>query len=499
MSLQNERLLRYVVDIDGTLDPYYARRVFTSTISVEHFRQYAPGENAFKETAASRIFEYAAWYYNEYQRPPTDTALTSDLFTRTQLLQSQKQEITDTLRQIRRHLIKDNEFEYAMAEVTESYVTNKAVSIVQRGLVTIKTDARAGVNQVRAGLTQLMYEADDEHMTIDSQALNIGQFASVLKSNVIQHGSLITGLISYPYASFNNLLGGMAPGELIVIAGDSNAGKSFIGRDIAYHVGLNLGELTVCADREMSHLQQGMRFAARMTGLPSRKLRKKENRSHAEEALLIAALESMEQWDDPETTPMLFLPPNLCRNALEIRQQIDTTFGNRAPKCIVADYLNEFDPSRKVEGHEAIGCITRDLKRLGQHYECPVVTMAQMGATGKKVQYKVIREVCDTLLLISMSVSKPYVPPGEGEFIGTPGIVEVWIDKARNEVKNVGMQLEVEYATSSIRQAGRQNRSAISSASQNAAPLPANLTQQIIGSDDDEPWSWLDQYHASDD
>lgn len=452
MDQNANKLLRYLIDVDGLLDSIYARQIFSGEFTVEFFEEYQPSRNEFTQTIQSMLFEFAKGYFEEYGSPPTEEAIMHELLTRSDLHSVRKQEIAKTLRVIRQFSINDNEFAYIRDRVREVYLTSKAVQVMQSGMETIKIDPVRGVEAVQRNLADVLARAVvSDH--VRDRTLNLRNFSGYLLDELDAHGELMHGSVKYPYPSFNTALGGMHPGELIVIAGPSNAGKSFIGRDIAYHVGLKAHQPVVCADREMIHDQQGVRFLAYLTQIPQKKIKQKRLQTPAESHLLREALIEYADPENPNEDSILFIPPLRCVNTNMIRREIEAQWGNRKPKLIIADYLNEFEPTRRSEGWEAVRRVCADLKQLALYFECPVVTMAQTNDKGA-IQYKAIRHVCDTLLIIAEDPDMPYIPPeGEGNYIGTPGRINVWVDKARNDAKHIMLGLEVEFATASIKQA----------------------------------------------
>jgi replicative DNA helicase len=452
MDQNADKLLRYLIDFDGLLDAVYARQVFAGEFTIEFFEDYQPSRNEFQQTVQSMIFEFAKGYFEEYGSPPTEDSLMHELITRSDLHSVRKQEITKALRMIRQFSVNPNEFQYVRDRVRELYLISKAVQVMQNGMETIKIDPIRGVEAVQRNLADVLARAVVSENVRD-QTLNLGNFSRYLLAELDNHGELMHGSVKYPYPNFNTALGGMHPGELIVIAGPSNAGKSFIGRDIAYHVGLTLKEPVVCADREMIHDQQGVRFLAYLTQVPQKKIKQSKLQTPAERELMYQALSIYADVENPDESSILFIPPMRCVNSHMIRREVEAKWGNKKPRLIIADYLNEFEPTRKAEGWEAMKRVCSDLKQLALYFECPVLTMAQTNDKGA-IQYKAIRHICDTLLIIAEDPDCPYIPPeGEGNYIGTPGRVNVWVDKARNDAKHVMLALEVEFATASIRQA----------------------------------------------
>lgn len=467
MEQSHTKLLTYVIDADGRLDPTYARRVFAnSVLTPEFFYTYDPKGNTFTSSEAAVLYEFAREQFEMYDAPASIEVIVTEVMRRSELNAFQKERLNTALLAISQLGVNPNDFEYSIDKVLEEYTAAKSLSIMQKGAETIKTDPRGGVDYVLQGLaTVLSYQRGDE-LAID-RTLSLAQLADYLRAEMQETGAIMSGTVPYPYAEANKLLGGMAPGELIVIAGQSGGGKSFIGHDIAFHAALHLGIDTVCADREMLHPQNGLRFLSRQTQLPSRKLRNRDYRTRAEDAMVEAALDEYAAIVQ-ESDPILFIPPKLCINTNMIKREIDKNWGGRRPQLIIADYLTEFEPTVKREGWEGVRQVAHDLKQLALYYACPVVTMAQLNKRGE-VQYSAIKQICDTLIMLETDPNCAYDPPKANEFVGTPGLIHCVIDKARNEANGVFFTLEVEFATSSIKSAPMFGRTAVGRA------LPDNV------------------------
>lgn len=445
------KFLRFIVDTDGTLDPTYANVVFGAMKVGEFMDKYDDGANKFSSTTYTLIYNFAQEYHKIYQKPPTEDAISSELLTSSHLNMFEKEAVRKVLNEIREFKPVDNEFNYVVDRIRDEYITSQTIRSLKNTVEMLKENPTNAIQYVQEQMSKLSTHLSVD-LSVQDKTLFLHQFADMLKEEIVEKGELMSGAIPYPYPMFNDVLGGMHQGELIVIAGPSGLGKSFIGHDIAFHVGVDLGMPVVCADKEMLHKQNGVRFLARQTRLPARKLRSKDLRTPIEEELL---LETLNQLSSLEENMFLFIPPHKATNVPQIKAEIQAHYGKEKPKLIVVDYLSDLEStnSNKSEGWEAIKAIAHELKNLALYYECPVVTMAQMNSAGKDIQYGGIKHVADTLLILSEDENNKYVPPAPNEFIGTPGIINVFTAKARNDSKNVNMPLEIEYSTASIRQA----------------------------------------------
>lgn len=449
------KLLRYFIDVDGKLNSEFATKFFNGIGSTSYglLDTYDEKKNEFVPTVYTSICDFCQAYYESYNVPPTEDVISVELLSNAGLNPIQKDKVREAIAAIRAFQPNENEFEYTVDCLKNDYVTSGAIKSLKSGMEILKDDPSKAISFMQDSLASLSAKLVQNNDTQD-KTLFLSQFADMLYDEFEKEGELMSGGIPYPYQSFNDVLGGMYPGELIVIAGASGLGKSFIGHDIAFHIGIDLDMPMVCADREMLHTQNGVRFIARQTRIPSRKLKSKSLRTPAENALIKVVLIELKQREDAK---VLFIPPVSAENVNQVRRQIETHFGKTKPKLIVVDYLSDMEPTSSGRGDksgwEGIKKIAHELKQLAIRFECPVVTMAQMNSAGTAIQYGGIRHVADTLLLLSEDEDTKYRGPGPGEMVGTPGIVNVLVDKSRNEAKNVRLKLEVEYATSSIRQA----------------------------------------------
>lgn len=459
MDQLHAKLLAYVVDFDGRLDVNYARKLFANhVISPVMLDAYDVKQNNFVPTTASTLYEFARNYYDVYQQPAPVDAIYREIIDSPKLNDHKRTQLSEDLNSIRAFDATEAEFQYVIDRVLDVYTSNKALEVMQRAAQTLKMEPLRGVEMVIREFSHLMNIQTVDDDSID-QTLGLSQFAQYLEGELNQTGGIMHGTVPYPYPEANALLGGMAPGELIVIAGPSGAGKSFIGHDIAFHAGVYLNMPVVCADREMLHPQNGLRFLSRQTQIPMRKLRNARARTTAEDKLLRAALQEYAALKEDED-PILFIPPKRCLNTAMIRNEIARCWGDRKPKLIIADYLTLFESVRRLEGWEMVKQVTHELKDLALHYACPVVTMAQINKRGE-VQYATIRHTCDTLIILEVDSEREYKPPGPNEYIGIPGVIHCVVDKARNEAKNVQFSLEVEFATASVKGLSAHSRTAV--------------------------------------
>lgn len=455
-----EKLLRYIIDVDGNLGTSFAQRLFASSLDDKYFYAYDASTHSFHVTAHAIIFDFCRAYYDVFKYAPTDTVISMELSSRSDLPLVQRTEIDGIISNIRFHQANPAEFEYIWGQINDEFVRTRAICIRAKATDLSRTDPVGAVDYEMRELQGLKSQSSI-YETTDEKSLAFYQFMEWQYEKFVEGGELLTGAIPFGYDEWDRAFGGMYPGNLIVICGGSGVGKSWIGHDIAYNCGLDLDKKVVVADREMLYDQLALRLLARITGIPMRKLRSKHNLTKEEHEIVLHTLDLMRQVRDRN---LLFVPPNKCVNPTMLSREIDMHFGGEKPDLIMVDYIEEMEPTIKVSGWEASRDVTAELKSMSIKYHCPVLTMTQNNAQGMKaedpgleaVSNKATYKKADTFIMISEDPERPYVPPiGDSLEPGTPGILLARFIKNRNEAKNVPFRLEVEFATASIKPATR--------------------------------------------
>lgn len=188
-------------------------------------------------------------------------------------------------------------------------------------------------------------------------------------------GGTLTG-----FPSLDRVYNGMLPGTLHVMAGRPGMGKSALGWQIAIHAGLGCrdgitpGGVFV-QSLEMGAGELGERALSAFGGIPGELLQRGEHQFHRS-ALSMAR-------EDLNDLPMLIdetAALNMQQIAVRAREA-HRKFGGLA--LILVDHLHivafDADAARRGTGPtQAVGEISRGLKKLAKDLRCPVLALGQL-------------------------------------------------------------------------------------------------------------------------
>lgn len=459
-----ERLLRHLIDVDGKLSNDYSLVLFNSELNPSFFTSYDAKSNKFVETPYSILWTLLTDYYSTYKKPPSDMTLLAEIQSNNRLSSAQKQDIQTLIVAIRFYSEEGTQLDFLRAKIREVFVKTRQMAICTHGIQIGQDDPVKGSQFIQEELSNLLARAtvSEAH---EEKSKFLWQFMEVQLSNFNKYGSLMHGAVPYGFPDWDQAMGGLYPGELVIICGRPGVGKSFISSEIAYSSAIERNLKVVFANREMLDAQIANRFISRQTRIPSKKLRFLEALTNDERELVAAA---MEDFVATKNKNLLFIPPAKCVNVSMVRREIELAFGATKPDLIIVDYLNDLEAEGyRLEGHEKIGHITQALKNLAVYFQCPVISPTQPSSAGlettdptmKDMGYKVITHKADTIFFCTEDPEHRYVAPMIETAIGEPGIINVKVIKGRNGgIPRYPFRVSVEFATSSVCSAASMER-----------------------------------------
>ncbi len=184
------------------------------------------------------------------------------------------------------------------------------------------------------------------------------------------------------FVDLDRLIGGMRPGQLIVIAGRPGMGKTTLGLDIARHVSIGQGLTTVYISLEMTVQELFDRCLAAQASIPYHLVR---------DGTL-----SDDDWQRASRAvgPMSEAPLGIA----DATDQTVVRIGNRLRRqartsldLAIIDHLGLIrDPSAARQGRQnEVAQIARDLKTLAKDLSIPIISLVQLNrantARGDKV------------------------------------------------------------------------------------------------------------------
>lgn len=238
------------------------------------------------------------------------------------------------------------------------------------------------------------------------------------------------------------VLGGLVPGELVVVAARPSMGKT----SFACCVALNLaeaGKSVLVFSLEASRMELGTRLLCIGSGVDAEvvssgmKSLTPSDREIEQDKLMQGASRIQELKLHLDETPNQTLRAiiGLCRRHKR-RHGLD---------CVVIDYIQLIEPEdKRIPREQQVATISRRLKGLAKELEIPVIVLAQINRavetrTVKKPQLSDLRESgaieqdADKVLFL---YREDYYSPGN-----KPGIAEVIVAKNRNGKTHPGIEL----------------------------------------------------------
>lgn len=202
--------------------------------------------------------------------------------------------------------------------------------------------------------------------------------ADILPSvlHTAEHGA--AAMLSTGFQDLDRIIGGLAPGRLVIFGARPGVGKSLMGTNLALHFAHHHKHAVVIASMEMPEEEVGQRLLAaharvKLSGLQDGTTDEASweviARKHSEIEAMPITID-----DTPEQTVTGIR--RRCRDAQRVRDDL---------ALIVVDYLQLIKPAESRGSRaEDLGQVSRGLKLLARETGACVVAMAQVNREGAK-------------------------------------------------------------------------------------------------------------------
>lgn len=172
--------------------------------------------------------------------------------------------------------------------------------------------------------------------------------------------------------AFDEVLGGIWPGELCVIAARTGRGKSLLLLNIARNAALAQNLRVLVCSLEMSRDEWAVRALARESGIDSRRIFESQLSDIEEHRLMRAT---------GELHPLAIDLDDRAQQTVERVRRSVRAVRQRRGGCdlVLVDYLQLMRGPRRGENRtQEVGEISRGLKELARDFDVPVVAAAQL-------------------------------------------------------------------------------------------------------------------------
>jgi replicative DNA helicase len=184
------------------------------------------------------------------------------------------------------------------------------------------------------------------------------------------HGEFL-GVPSH-FSALDKMLGGLQPGDLVIIAGRPSIGKTGFALNIVQNAALHLPRKTSAVfSLEMAGEQIAQRLIANMTGIDGQRLRLGQINDDEHERMFEAIGRLSEA--------PIYIDDTAGATPNEIRSKSRRLYAEHGLDMVVIDYLQLMHTGARTENRvQEIATISRSLKALARELKIPVIALSQL-------------------------------------------------------------------------------------------------------------------------
>ncbi|MFD8534305.1 replicative DNA helicase [Streptosporangium canum] len=255
--------------------------------------------------------------------------------------------------------------------------------------------------------------------------------------------------VPLPYQDLNDCLGGLKPGQLVIVGARPAVGKSVVALDIARFAALKHGVPVYLASLEMDKHELGLRLVAaegriNLKRLQDRELTDEEWTSFARVTARLADVPHLVIDDTPNVT--------IDRLRAELRKMARRATG--PARLVVVDYLQLMrSPNGGRKGPEnrqvEVAELSRGLKLLAREFNVPVVVLSQLnrGVEQRADKRPTISDLRESGSLEQDADIVILLHRDDDPMSGRPGELDLIVGKNRNgPVRTVSVAFQGHFA-----------------------------------------------------
>ena len=416
-----------------------------STVRREFFLDYIPEKGIEVKSVEQIIFDKIDGFYAEYAMRPTESALRREL----QPVKWGKNDIDrvdDVLAAVFQGSAPVEEFipslKHLQSEFNKTHVIDFVGAAVEFNEFEDMPEALVALGVRLSAATREDVQVENGPATMQDL---LASYYQQLKSG--KPGSLAK--ISWPFPTWQNNLGAIGRGEIIMFAAQFNSGKSFVMHEMLYQF-VKQGYNCVAGELEMLYQQVIDRLVAEAAGLTINEVRDIFEQSEAVQKKARRALRKI--MEHGTYNNLLMLSTRDARTPEGLRRSIKLQMGSIRPDIIVLDAYGLMSPSgrtREAGGWESKEALITELKTIAKELECVIITAVHLNRENE-VRFQSALDYADCVIELSMSDEDPYIPPKDGE-PSIPGVIQAYIKRGRTIPAGGVLALEVDFAKGTVR------------------------------------------------
>lgn len=264
----------------------------------------------------------------------------------------------------------------ASPEIIQSSLDIVKDRSVSRKIITVSDKMKQDAESVSKTSTEILLEAEETLFSVSRESgergfVKIGKayWDTIKELEILHHSDEALAGLPYPINYLNHLTKGMKKQQLIIIGGDTSHGKSAFAQNISLHVARK-GYKVAYFSFEMSAIDLTYRWICQIAQVDSIYDDKHTKYSDDDWQKIIKI--NMEKYGI-----VIYDDPGI--NTAKIINKSKRLKKTNGIDLFVFDYLQQIEPTGKFGTRaEAVGHITRELKKLAKMLDLPVIAISQL-------------------------------------------------------------------------------------------------------------------------
>lgn len=240
--------------------------------------------------------------------------------------------------------------------------------------------------------------------------------------------------LSTGFADLDNVIDGLHPNELIIVAARPSMGKTAFATNIAENVAINHKLPVLMVSLEMSRLELGLRLVCSRGRIDSNKIRKN--------FMSQSDKDRFAQTCGAISKAPLYIDDTPSRTVMEIAAVARRLKTREDLRLLVIDYLSLIEPESSDDSRqEQVAKNARRLKTLARELKIPILCLAQLNRQAEEMkdhrprlshlrESGAIEQDADVVMFVHRE--EKYVPRETAEEKGLIGQAEIIVAKQRN-------------------------------------------------------------------
>lgn len=469
------KLISYLINTESSGSIELTNQLVDMNLPIQVMYDFNLKTVRFDPTIDSVVFDLCFDYFTKYKELVTKSILTSSIETSLEWSREEKAELIEYIENCCEFPGKPEEFQWCLSELLKFYQKNKILETTLTATKELENGSAEALEYLKSSLN-LIPETFTEKSVDAIKAITGTEMLQELLVHVSNETEIIKPKAYFGWRSWDETVGGLYEEELTLIAGKPSGGKSFFVGEIVFYNAFVKKKKVVYSTNENTKKQFEIRMLSRLSNIPLEKIRK-NLLTDKERAFL---KELLNDYLKDELRNLIIIPPLSAQTVDSIKRHTELLL-DEAPDLHVVDHLTKLKANVKgVSDWREKEYTCDQLKTLGQEHNCPVISPIHISREGAKndiiklsdVQYQSYIQLADNIWVLNDHKDHPSLPPVNGEFEGTPGIIIATVERARTVPIGTEKYLVTNFSTAAVSEPSASQMLEL------ASPKKANVEQK---------------------